>query len=167
MSVATHVLEADGGLREFPPEREAAWIGILQAYGELTRTLDAALSARHGMTFSGYDLLVRLARAGGGHLRITALAEGSQLSLSRVSRLVDVLQQRGLVERRSCERDSRVVHALITDAGRALVAEAQDTFFEVVEEGFLGRLPDQDVARLGAILGQLVTGPLTCPATRH
>ncbi len=167
MSPAATVPSTDGGLRTFPPEREAAWIGILQAHGELTRSLDAALSAKHGLTFGGYDLLLRLARADEGHLRMTALAEGSQLSLSRVSRLVDVLQQRGLVTRRSCDRDSRVVHAMITDAGRALIAEAQETFFDVVEERFLGRLADEDVERLGALLGQLVTGPLTCPASRQ
>jgi DNA-binding MarR family transcriptional regulator len=167
MSVASTVRETDGGLKHQPPEREAAWIGILQAYGELTRTLDAALTAGHGLTFGSYDALVRLARADGGHMRMTALADGSQLSLSRVSRLVDTLQQRGLVTRRSCDSDSRVVHAMITDAGRELVAEAHKTFFDVVEERFLGRLPDEDVARLGELLGQLVTGPLTCPAARH
>jgi DNA-binding MarR family transcriptional regulator len=167
MAVASNIPGTDGGLKSQSPEREAAWIGILQAHGELTRALDAALTARHGLTFGSYDALVQLARADGGHLRMTALAEGSQLSFSRVSRLVDTLQQRGLVARRSCDRDSRVVHAMITDAGRALVAEAQETFFDVVEERFLGRLPDEDVARLGALLGQLVTGPLTCPASRH
>ncbi len=167
MSVASNVLETDGGLKYYPPEREAAWIGILQAHAELTRALDGALSAKHGMTFGGYEILLQLARADEGHLRMTALAEGSQLSLSRVSRVVDALQQRGLVTRRSCERDSRAVHVMITDAGRALVAEAQDTFFGVVEERFLGRLPDEDVTRLGTLLGQLVTGPLTCPASRQ
>src|SRR4051794_1832512 len=114
----SNILETPDGLKYFPPEREAAWIGILQAHSELTRGLDVALSAGHGMTLSAYDVLSRLAHAEGGHLRMSLLAERSQLSLSRVSRVIDVLEQRGLVARRSCPDDSRVVHATITEAGR-------------------------------------------------
>lgn len=168
MSTA-NVLTNDGGLKYFSPEREAAWMGILQAHAELTRTLDAALSARHGLTFSGYDVLARVAFAPAcSTLRMSELAAQTQLSLSRVSRLVDALAQRGLIERKSCDSDSRVVYAAITDAGRALVADAQETFFEVVEERHLGRLSDEDVARLGEILGKLVSAPLgsTCPGAQ-
>jgi DNA-binding MarR family transcriptional regulator len=165
MSAVSNVLETDGGLKYFPPEREAAWIGILQAHAELTRALDAALAARHGMTFSGYDVLARIAFSGEGHLRMSDLAEGSQLSLSRVSRVVDVLEQRGHVQRRSCPGDSRVVRVTTTESGRALLAEAQVTFFEVVEERFLGRLSPDEVGQLGALLARLVTAPLgaACP----
>lgn len=166
MSVTdSNVLETADGLKYFAPEREAAWIGLLQAHAELTRGLDAALSARHGLSFSAYEVLSRIAHADGGHLRMSILAERSQLSLSRVSRVIDALEQRGLVARRSCATDSRVVHATITDAGRAMVAEAQDTFFEVVEERFLGRLTCDEVGQLGSLLARLVQAPLgsACP----
>jgi DNA-binding MarR family transcriptional regulator len=165
MSIPSNVLKTDGGLKYFPPEREAAWVGILQAHAELTRALDASLAARHGMTFSGYDVLARIAFSEEGNLRMSDLALGSQLSLSRVSRVVDVLEQRGYVERRSCPGDSRVVRVTITDSGRALLAEAQETFFEVVEERFLGRLSCDEVGQLGSLLARLVTEPLgaSCP----
>lgn len=157
------VLKTDDGLKYFPPEREAAWFGLLAAHAELTRGLDAALSARHGVSLSAYEVLSRLAHAPDGHLRMSALAERSGLSLSRVSRVVDVLERRGLAERRSCPSDSRVVHATVTEAGGTLVAQAQDTFFEVVEERFLGRLTCDEVVLLGSIFGRLVAaGP---PAT--
>ncbi len=108
-------------------------------------------------------MLSRLAHAEDGHLRMSELAGRSQLSLSRVSRVVDSLCERELAERRSCPGDSRVVHATITDAGRELLAAAQDTFFETVEQRFLGRLSCDEVNLLGAIFGRLVElGP---PAT--
>src|SRR3954468_19248429 len=131
------VLQTPEGLKYLPPAREAAWIGLLQAHSELTRGLDAQLVAAHGLTLSAYDVLSRLAHAEDGHLRMSMLAERSQLSLSRVSRVIDALEDRGLVARRSCPGDSRVVHATITEAGRTKVAEAQETFFEVVEQRFL------------------------------
>src|SRR4051794_39130000 len=160
-----NVLQTPEGLKYFAPERQAAWIGLLQAHAELTRGLDAALSARHGLSLSAYEVLNRLAHAQGGHLRMSNLAEQSQLSLSRVSRVIDALERRGYVARKSCATDSRVVHATITDAGRALMSEAQDTFFEVVEERFLGRLSCDEVGQLGDLLRRLLTDPLgsSCP----
>src|SRR3954447_16666981 len=159
------ILQTPDGLKYLPPAREAAWIGLLQAHTELTRAIDAALSARHGLSLSAYEVLSRLAHADGGHLRMSMLAERSGLSLSRVSRVIDALEQREYVARRSCPGDSRVVHATITPAGRALVGEAQETFFEVVEQGFLARLSCEEVRVLGSLLGRLVTAPLgaSCP----
>jgi DNA-binding MarR family transcriptional regulator len=160
-----NILETPDGLKYFPPEREAVWIGILQAHSELTRALDAALSAGHGLSLSAYEVLSRLAHSEGGHLRMTLLAERSQLSLSRVSRVIDMLEQRGYVARRSCPSDSRVVHATITPEGRAKIEETQETFFEVVEQRFLGRLSCDEVGELGRLLSRLVTAPLgaECP----
>jgi DNA-binding MarR family transcriptional regulator len=160
-----NILQTPEGLKYFPPEREAAWIGILQAHSELTRALDAALSAGHGLSLSAYEVLSRLAHAKDGQLRMTQLAEKSQLSLSRVSRVIDTLESRGLVARRSCPGDSRVVHATITGEGAAKVAEAQETFFEVVEQRFLGRLSCDEVGQLGRLLARLVTEPIgaQCP----
>jgi len=166
MAIAdSNILETADGLKYFPPEREAAWIGLIQAHSELTRALDQTLSARHGLSFSAYEVLSRVAHAEGCSLRMSVLAERAQLSLSRVSRVIDALEQRGHVQRKSCERDSRVVYATITDAGRALVADAQDTFFEVVEERFLGRLSCEEVTQLGHLLSRLLTQPLgaECP----
>lgn len=160
---AVHVIESGGGPQLLPPERAAAWMGILQAHAELTRAVDAAMAA-HGLTFHSFDILARVGSTGDGHPRMSDLAEGSQLSLSRVSRIVDALQERGLVERRSCPGDSRVVRVTLTDQGRALVAAAQDVFLEVVQERYLGRLPEEDVHRLGDILSRLVDAPLSCPA---
>lgn len=162
MSVADDpgFLQTDAGLKYFPPPREAAWFGLLAAHAELTRGLDACLSAKHGLTLSAYEVLSRLAHADDGHLRMSELAGKSQLSLSRVSRVIDALERRGVAERRSCPTDSRVVHATITPAGQELLAAAQDTFFETVESRFLGRLSCDEVGLLGDIFGRLVeAGP--------
>src|SRR3954454_23193227 len=95
------VLQTPEGLKYLPPAREAAWIGLLQAHHELTRAIDAALSAEHRLTLSAYEVLSRLAHADDGHLRMSQLAERSGLSLSRVSRVIDALEQRAVVARRS------------------------------------------------------------------
>src|ERR1700683_3170564 len=84
---------------EGPPQGShdyaAAWIGLLATHRTLTRELDARLEATHGLTLSGLELLVRLANAPDHWLRLSALAQGAGLSLSRVSRIVDSLEARG------------------------------------------------------------------------
>ena len=162
------ILQTPEGLKYLPPNRAAAWLGLLKAHGELTRALDTALSAKHALSLSAYEVLSRLAHADDGHLRMTQLAERSGLSLSRVSRVIDQLEQRGLVARRSCASDSRVVHATIEPSGRDLVAQAQETFFEVIEDRFLGRLTCDEVGLLGSIFSRLVAGgPPEVECARH
>ena len=138
------------------PEREAAWLGILRAHAEVTRALDAALAGRHGLSLSAYEVLSRLARAEHGSKRMSDLAGCSPLSLSRVSRVIDSLEDRGLAARESCAVDSRVVHATITPAGQELLTAAQETFFATVDSRFLGRLSCDEVGLLGDIFGRLV-----------
>lgn len=145
------------GVKLLPPERQAAWFGLLQAHAELTRVLDTELAARHGIGLSAYELMHKLANLEQGeYLRMTQIAEQSQLSLSRVSRIVDDLLKRGLVEKTACPGDSRAVNVTATDVGCELVCSAQETFLEVIEERFLGRLTCDEVQLLGAIFARLI-----------
>ena len=153
-----HVLQDGDGLKYLAPDREAAWLGLLSAHAELTRTLDAELARRHGLGLSAYEVLSRLARAEDGFMRMTQLASTVNISVSRVSRVIDQLAARGFVCRRACPGDSRVVHVKLTDAGRAAVKEAQDTFFDVIEERFLNRLGCTDIEQLAAIFGRMASG---------
>lgn len=150
-----------------PASRRAAIVGLLQVHQELTRALDAQLSARHRLGLSAYEVLAHLSAAEDGHLRLGHLADRTGLSLSRVSRVMDGLERRGLTARASCAGDSRVVHAEVTDAGRDLVAAARATFDEVVQDVFLGRLDAGEVEALGALLGKVAAAPLgsTCPGS--
>ena len=159
-----HVLETPDGLKYFAPTREAAWIGLLQAHAALTRALDQALATRHGLSLSSYEVLARLAHAPDGYLRMTDLTEQTHLSLSRVSRLVDQLESRGVAARKSCPGDSRAVNATVTPEGRELVRAAQDTFFDTVEVMFLSKLSCGEIESLGGLLGRLGGGGDTaCP----
>src|SRR5579862_8402969 len=97
-----------------------AWIGLLATHRRLTRELDAELEAAHGLTLSGLELLARLASAPDRRLRLSLLAGACGLSLSRVSRIVDALEERSLVERRQCEADARAINAQLTAPGLAL-----------------------------------------------
>ncbi len=144
----------DDGLARWSELHADAWIGLLETHKQLTRAMDAELEARHGLSLSGLEVLGRLAAAAGRRLRLSVLAAESSLSLSRVSRVVDALERRGLVQREACASDARAVEAHLTDDGLTLAREAQATHFESVRERFFDQLAPDELAALAAVFGR-------------
>lgn len=142
----------DGALSD---AQAGAWIGFQRAHRELTRRLEADLHAHHGLSLSALELLGRLAAAERRQRRLARLAEDVELSLSRVSRIVDALERRGLVERRPCPEDTRATEAHLTDAGLALVREAQAGHLDRVRRDFLDRLDGEELRTLGRVFARL------------
>ena len=83
------------------------------------------------------------------------LARQAGLSLSRVSRLVDVLEARGLVERRPCAQDARAVEAHLTDSGLTLARAAQATHAASVQRRFFDALQPGELEVLADVFGRL------------
>lgn len=142
------------GLSRWSEAHADAWIGLLETHKRLVRELDAELTAQHGISLSALELLARLAAADERQLHLSALATAASLSLSRVSRIVDALVRRELVERRSCPNDARAVHAQLTDDGLALVLRAQATHFASVQAAFFDRLDGDEIATLARVFGR-------------
>ena len=110
----------EDGLAKWSDVHADAWIGLLETHKRLTRALDAELEAEHGLTLSALEVLGRLAGTEGHSMRLSALAASCGLSLSRISRIMDSLEARRLVERRPVESDARAVDGHLTDAGLEL-----------------------------------------------
>ncbi len=142
------------GLAHWTQTHADAWIGLLETHKQLTRALDAELTAQHGLSLSALELLARLAAADDRQLHLSALAAASGLSLSRVSRIIDTLEARKLVARVSCPRDARAVHAKLDDAGLKLVIEAQSTHFASVQATFFDQLDEDEIATLARVFGK-------------
>ncbi len=68
-----------------------------------------------------YDVLLELQRQPDGRLRLAEIGKQVLLSKYNVTRLVDRLENKGLVEREPCEDDARGAYAAITEDGRALL----------------------------------------------
>ena len=141
------------GLAHWTEAHADAWIGLLETHKQLTRGLDAELTAQHGLSLSALELLARLAAAEDRQLHLTALAAASGLSLSRVSRIIDTLEGRRLVARLACPRDARAVHAKLSDSGLDLVIKAQTTHFASVQAAFFDQLDDEEIATLARVFG--------------
>ncbi len=144
----------DDGLSRWSDVHADAWIGLLETHKRLVRELDSELEAEYGLGLSTLELLGRLAAADGRQLRLSALAAEAGLSLSRVSRIVDVLERRELVQRRPCDADARAVEAHLTDAGLALGRQAQASHFASVQSRFFNHLAPEELEVLGRVFGR-------------
>jgi DNA-binding MarR family transcriptional regulator len=147
----------------------AAWYGFLRTHAELVRELDDELQRAHGLPLSSYDVLVQLANAPDRRLRMAELADAIVLSRSGLTRLVDRLEQQGLVCRLRADCDARGTYAVLTDEGLARLREASPTHVAGIRRLFVDRLDERSLAQLASawerIRGAAVDG--SCDAAGH
>jgi DNA-binding MarR family transcriptional regulator len=139
-------------------EELGAWRGMLRVHAGMTKTLDADLIREHGLPLSSYEVLLFLADAPGGRLRMSELADGVLLSRSGLTRLVDRMERDGLLRRERCEDDARGYNAAITDKGRALFQSARRTHLDGVRERFLSHLSSAELRALARVWEKVAPG---------
>ena len=132
-----------------------AFAALLRAHAATTRSLNAQLTAEHGLTLSDYEVLLRLSRAPARQMRRVDLAEQVLLTASGITRLLDGLERSGLVERGSCDTDRRVVYAVLTDDGLAKLREASSSHLPQVDVLFVERFGEGDLEQLATLLDKL------------
>jgi DNA-binding MarR family transcriptional regulator len=152
-SACSYVL-GDDGLAHWSDVHADAWIGLLESHKRLTRALDAELDAEHGLTLSALETLGRLAAAPQRKLRLSDLAAKCGLSLSRISRIIDALEDRKLVERCAVAQDARAREAWLTDSGLELVQHAQASHFAAVQRLFFEQLSPEEITTLAAVFSR-------------
>jgi DNA-binding MarR family transcriptional regulator len=139
-------------------EELGAWRGLLRVHAGMTKALDAELVREHGLPLSSYEVLLFLADAPGGLLRMSELADGVLLSRSGLTRLVDRMERDGLLRRERCEDDARGYNAVITEKGRALFRRARRTHLDGVRELFLSRLSSAELRTLAELWEKVAPG---------
>jgi DNA-binding MarR family transcriptional regulator len=144
----------DDGLAHWSDVHADAWIGLLETHKRLTRGLDAELDAEYGLTLSALETLGRLAAIPERKLRLSDLATQCGLSLSRISRIIDALEDRRLVERCAVAQDARAREAWLTDSGLELVRRAQASHFAAVQRMFFEHLSPDEIATLAAVFSR-------------
>jgi DNA-binding MarR family transcriptional regulator len=133
------------------PAVEAAWGTLLVAHTAILDRLDADLKAAHDLPLDSYDVLYQLAKSG-GEPTMGELSDALLIGDSRCSRRVDRLVAEGLVERHRDAADHRVLHATLTERGRALQRRAAVTHLRGVQAYFGQFLTDADAAQFAEVL---------------
>jgi DNA-binding MarR family transcriptional regulator len=132
-----------------------AWTRLLRAYVSTTRLLSAELQEAHGLSINDYEALLVLSRAEGGRLKRVDLARSLMLTPSGITRLLEGLEDAGLVERAACSTDLRVTYAQLTDAGREKLEAASAGHIASIRALFDDHLEHDEVDAIAEILGKL------------
>jgi len=132
-----------------------AFSGLLGAHATLTRELSAALVASHGLTINDYGCLLLLHRAGEKGMRRIDLANQLQLSPSGITRLLDRLEDQGLVAKGECKSDARVSYAILTDAGHEKLRAAAPGHVDDIDRRLSAVLSEDEMKTLAELLSRL------------
>ena len=134
------------------PPPSAAFLSIVQAAEEMQRGLAELLQA-HDLSIAQYNVLRILRGAGPEGATCGDVSENLIRHDPDVTRLVDRLDQRGLVDRARDTKDRRVVRTRITRAGAALLAELDDPVDDLHARQ-LGHVGSKRLADLVALLDE-------------
>ena len=145
----------------------AAWRALLRAQDAVVRSIEDDLARAGAVDLSWYDVLLELNGAPDRRLRMQDLAARTVLSRSRVSRLVDELVDRGLVERQPDPTDRRASFAHLTAAGWEALRAAAPVYLEGIERHFTVHLDVDERAVLTDALQRVVTAHAERCAGRH
>jgi DNA-binding MarR family transcriptional regulator len=138
------------------PASLSAWRLLLEAHATVTELLEHELVAERGLPLNRYDVLLNLAEAPEGRLRMQELSESVLLSKSGLSRLVDRMVEAGLVRREQCQDDRRGWFAVLTDQGRSALRRAAPVHLRGIQEHFTRHLEPEEVQAMTAALRRVV-----------
>lgn len=137
-------------------KRKEAYRYFLTAHVKLTEELDSALTAANLLPLTWYDVLVSLEMADNHSLRMSELADTVLLSRSGLTRLVDRLEVKGYVERRSCPADRRGFHCVLTPHGLKVREESWPLYSSLIQEMFGSQMTDSEVEEMTKIMKRIV-----------
>ncbi|HEX7300890.1 MAG TPA: MarR family transcriptional regulator [Solirubrobacteraceae bacterium] len=128
-------------------ERLRAWRLYFESALALNDVLDAELKRDAGIPLRWYDALVHLEETPDG-LRMNELAERILYSKSSFTRVVDRMEEAGLVRRVRPENDRRSILVVLTDEGRRTMEQARRHHRHAIDQHFSRHLADTDVKAL-------------------
>jgi len=131
---------------------EAMWRALMRIIKSLPRHLDADLVRSAGLTASEYTMLMHLSEAPNRELRMADLAQATGLSASRTTRLVQDLQSRGLVTKRSSADDGRSNIARLTASGMSKMKSAWPAHLASVRKRWFDHIDDSALRRTAEVL---------------
>jgi len=136
-------------------EQQAAWRAYVMGTELLQHQLDRELREEHRISFSEYEILVRLSEAEGGRMRMALLADAMSHSRSRVTHTIARMEAAELVIRHASESDRRGVEAVMTEEGRRKLVEAAPTHVRGVRKHLIDIADRSDFAALGRIFNEV------------
>ena len=143
-------------LSSLSPERRRAWRLYFESALALNDVLDTELERDAGIPLRWYDILVQLEESPQG-IPMNELAERILYSKSGFTRVVDRMEEAGLVRRTRPENDRRTILILLTDKGTETMQDARRHHRDGIQRHFSQHLTDADIKALTRALEKIST----------
>ncbi|MDQ6773017.1 MAG: MarR family transcriptional regulator [Candidatus Dormibacteraeota bacterium] len=143
-------------LRPASQDRIATWINLHQTVRVIQACIDERLRAEADLSWPEFELLMRLEVAADRPLQMSEIAAQLVGSPSGTTRIADRLEKDGLIVRETPRENRRIVRVQLTDHGRKVLGEAEQTFRTTLYETFGSHLADSEVAELRRSLRHLL-----------
>jgi DNA-binding MarR family transcriptional regulator len=135
-----------------------AWRLFITANAKLIDTIDGELAQAGCVPLHWYDVLIELYEAPERRLRMSDLARKVVLSKSGLTRLVDKLENAGLLRRAAAESDGRGAFAVITEAGIAALRQAWPVYAAGIQSHFAAYMNEDEASQLAAVFSRVLDG---------
>jgi DNA-binding MarR family transcriptional regulator len=142
--------------RSLESTKGSVWALFLTAHAVLIEAIERRLAQAGLPPLAWYDLLWGLERSPEQRLRMSELAEKVVLSRSNLTRLVDRLEEAGLVLRERSEEDRRGAYAVLTETGREMRRRMWPVYQAGIRQLFESQLSDAEAETVGAVLRRVL-----------
>lgn len=147
------------GIRDDAVEvRAQGWRTLAALHGLIETGLEKSLQAHAELSVVEFTVLDALSRQDGWHMRMQQLGRATALSPSATTRLVNRLEDRGLLTRILCQDDRRGIYTELTATGSELLALARPVHDEALEQALAEAEQLPELAALVQALPQLHAG---------
>lgn len=137
-------------------EELRVWRAFITAHAAVLRRIERDLAAAGAIPLTWYDVLIELYEAPGQRLRLHQLADAVVLSRSGLTRLVDRLEQAGLLTREVAATDRRGAFAVLNEAGIAAMRQAWPIYARGIQNAFARHLTDAEASVMAAAFERII-----------
>lgn len=145
--------------RQAPSPLTAEQNAFLRALARMViyvpRNFEADLGRAEGFRTSEFFVLMHLSEAPGHRLRMGDLAAHTALSPGAVTRVVKVLEAKGLAERQPSALDGRGQDAVLTEKGRVRLDQVRPAHLASVRARIFDKLGGADLAACTEVLDRI------------
>jgi DNA-binding MarR family transcriptional regulator len=137
-------------------DQVTTWINLHQTARVVQGRIEERLRAQTDLSWPEFELLMRLQVSAAHPLQMSEIAAQLVGSPSGTTRIADRLEKDGLILRETPRENRRIVRVQLTERGRIVLAEADETFRTVLQETFGDHLTESEVGDLRRSLRKLL-----------
>lgn len=137
--------------------QKSLWKLFLTVHTRLVERVEQDFRQAGLPPFEWYDVLIALKQAPDQKLRLSELADALLVNRTSVTRLVDRIEEAGLIQREVCKSDRRGAFAVLTKAGLKKQQEMWTVYARSIEKYFGRHLTEKDMKVLTKALSTMLT----------